>query len=431
MESCSSALWHKKNRQKARAFRRISSFFIIFSITFTFLSIPSVRAQKVIETIQVEGASRMIMAPNGEYAYLAGSTYTMGAVHVMSPVDNTVTATIPLPNFYASYTNVELQSTPSGIAITPDSKYLYVTNLKAEYSKAVYKISTATNELIATINGLTFPSSVTITPNGEYAYIITTKFLTGEDSISVLDTATDTIETKIMFSSGLRSVAITPNGEYAYVTSSSGHTVTVIDTATNLITTTITDINYPTGVAIAPNGKYAYVANCLTDSAYGFTSGEVLVIDTTTNTIEATISNLSSPSAIALSLNGAYAYVTNPSQGTISVIDIANRKVISTITDVPTNAITVMPNSKYVYAIGGGTVAVIDTTLTTAIVSPSPSPPPSPTSTATATPTPTPMPTATPTPIPTPYEVPIMGLAFIVIVFLAGVGLLIYLIKRK
>jgi hypothetical protein len=49
----------------------------------------------------------------------------------------------------------------------------------------------------------------------------------------------------------------------------------------------------------------------------------------------------------------------------------------------------------------------------------------------TPTPTLTPSPTATPTPLPNPYEIPIIVVAFIVIVVLAGLGLLIYLMKRK
>ena len=45
--------------------------------------------------------------------------------------------------------------------------------------------------------------------------------------------------------------------------------------------------------------------------------------------------------------------------------------------------------------------------------------------------TPTLSPTISPSPLPTPYEIPIIGVAFIVIVFAAGLGLLIYLTKRK
>ena len=39
--------------------------------------------------------------------------------------------------------------------------------------------------------------------------------------------------------------------------------------------------------------------------------------------------------------------------------------------------------------------------------------------------------TPTPSPLPNPYEIPVIVVAFIVIVVLAGLGFLIYLIKRK
>lgn len=45
--------------------------------------------------------------------------------------------------------------------------------------------------------------------------------------------------------------------------------------------------------------------------------------------------------------------------------------------------------------------------------------------------TPTPLPETSPSPLPNPYLIPMVGVAFIVIVFAAGLGLLIYLIKRK
>jgi hypothetical protein len=62
---------------------------------------------------------------------------------------------------------------------------------------------------------------------------------------------------------------------------------------------------------------------------------------------------------------------------------------------------------------------------------PSPAATPTPTPSPAATPTPTPSPTISPSPLPSPYEIPIVGLTFIVIIFAAGLGLLIYLIIRK
>src|SRR5918993_1225982 len=59
----------------------------------------------------------------------------------------------------------------------------------------------------------------------------------------------------------------------AYVTNFSDNTVSVIDTATNTVTTTVSVGAGPRGVAITPGGAFAYVANL---------SGTVSVIDTAT-----------------------------------------------------------------------------------------------------------------------------------------------------
>jgi YVTN family beta-propeller protein len=56
-------------------------------------------------------------------------------------------------------------------------------------------------------------------------------------------------------------VAITPNGTYAYVTNYGSGTVSVINTATNTVTATISGFNTPNGVAAAPNGAYVYITN--------------------------------------------------------------------------------------------------------------------------------------------------------------------------
>ena len=55
-------------------------------------------------------------------------------------------------------------------------------------------------------------------------------------------------------------VAVTPDGKHAYVTNGSV-TVSVIDTATNTVVATVPVGSFPFGVAVTPDGKHAYVTN--------------------------------------------------------------------------------------------------------------------------------------------------------------------------
>ena len=67
----------------------------------------------------------------------------------------------------------------------------------------------------------------------------------------------------------------------AYITNQNSNTVSVIDTATDTISATIPVGLTPEGVAVSPDGRKVYVANVGVST--------VSVIDTATNTVSATI----------------------------------------------------------------------------------------------------------------------------------------------
>jgi YVTN family beta-propeller protein len=81
-------------------------------------------------------------------------------------------------------------------------------------------------------------------------------------------------------------VAVNPAGTRLYVTNFflEDNTVSVIDTTTNTVLTTVAVGRDPLGVAVNPAGTRVYVANQTDD---GF--GDVSVIDTASNTVVATV----------------------------------------------------------------------------------------------------------------------------------------------
>ena len=60
---------------------------------------------------------------------------------------------------------------------------------------------------------------------------------------------------------GPNAMAVNPAGTYAYVANYNDNTVSVIDTATNTVTATIPVGHVPDAVAVNPAGTYVYVAN--------------------------------------------------------------------------------------------------------------------------------------------------------------------------
>src|SRR5262245_49048691 len=110
---------------------------------------------------------------------------------------------------------------------------------------------------------------------------------------------------------------------FAYVTNPGAGTISVIDTATNTVVATVPVGGAPRWVAITPDGTRAYVTNV----------GAVSVIDTATNTVVATVPVGNSPQGVAITPDGTRAYVTIGIGlgGAVSVIDTATNSVVANL----------------------------------------------------------------------------------------------------
>jgi YVTN family beta-propeller protein len=92
------------------------------------------------------------------------------------------------------------------------------------------------------------PWGVAATPDSHHVYVTNT----GSNNVSVIDTAANTVVATVPVGSLPSGVAVTPDGKHAYVTNQSSNTVSVIDTATNTVVATVTVGNNPVGVGIVP-----------------------------------------------------------------------------------------------------------------------------------------------------------------------------------
>ncbi len=235
--------------------------------------------------------------------------------------------------------------------------FAYVTN---ESSNTVSVIDTATNTVAEALTVGSGPVGVAVAPDGKHAYV--TNF--DNNSVSVIDTTANTVEAATLtVGTNPVGVAVTPDGKHAYVANEFGNTVSVIDTATNTVETATIPVGFaPFGVAVAPDGKHAYVTN--------LGSNSVSVIDTATNTVEmATIPVGNGPFGVAVAPDGKHAYVTNDNPTSVSVIDTATNTVEAAALAVGTGptGVAVTPDGKHAYVanFGSNSVSVIDTATNT------------------------------------------------------------------
>ncbi len=193
---------------------------------------------------------------------------------------------------------------------------------------------------------------IDIADAGTYAYITNG----GSNTVSVINTATDTITAVVSVGSTPYGVAVSPDGTKVYVANRGSNTVSVIDTATNNVTATVPVGNTPEGAAVSPDGTKLFVAN--------LNSTTVSVINTTTNTVIATVPVGNNPSGVAVNPSGTKVYVTNTQSNTVSVIDTATNTVVATV-DAGTYpfGVAVSPDGSKVYVpnLNSNSVSVINT----------------------------------------------------------------------
>ena len=159
--------------------------------------------------------------------------------------------------------------------------------------------------------------------SGPWAYI--SNFSDG--TVSVIDTATNTVTATVMVGAGPLGVAVTPDGAHVYVVNSGDNTVSVIATATNTVGAPVPVGACPFGVAVTPDGAHVYVTN---------SDNTISVIATATNTVGAPVPVGLGSFGVAVTPDGAHVYVVNSdalsSHSTVSVIATADNTVGAMVT---------------------------------------------------------------------------------------------------
>ncbi len=240
------------------------------------------------------------------------------------------------------------------VGIASAVPYAYISN---HYDGTVSVIDTADNTVLTTVTVGSYPLGVAVNPAGTMAYVANYN----ADTVSVIETNTNTVVATVPVGDSPMGVTINPTGTRVYVTNEIGNSVSVIDTSSNTVIATMTSPGTGLyGVAVNSDGTKVYAVKSNING--------VSVIDTTTNTAESTVTVGGSPKGIAVSPIEAVAYVANSADDTVSVINTDTNTVIDTI-NVGNGpyAVAFNPDGTKVYVANyyGGTVSVIDTSTKT------------------------------------------------------------------
>jgi YVTN family beta-propeller protein len=247
-----------------------------------------------------QGPTSVAITPDGKFAYV---TDVFGK-----------TVSVIETGLRRNVGTIEVGANPFGIAITPDGKYAYVAD---SGSDEVTVISTATKKVVKSIPVGGEPLGVAISPTGKFAYV--TDF--SDDAVEAINTETMTVSGQpIEVGKGPVGIEFTPGGT-AYVVDRTGKEVSAINTSTRKVTgiPLAEESGEPRGISISPDGTKAYVI--------GLETGPISVIDTGTNKLTGEVKVEGEPEEVAFAANGKTVYVTENEPQQVQTINVETGKV--------------------------------------------------------------------------------------------------------
>lgn len=238
-------------------------------------------------------------------------------------------------------------------AIARAEPFAYVTYS----SKQIAVVDVSTDTVVNTISGSTgdtnFYSNIVIAPDGMRAYVANPN----DDTIQVLDLASDTLSPPIDVGDEPVSVAVSPDGSRAYVINRGDGTVSILDTGTDSVVDTVTVGSEPMAIATNTRKNRIYVVD--------FNDDTLSVLDITTDTVIDTVDTGARPTDVVVSLDGSRVYTMDQSDNVVSVFETGNYNLVATIdVGIAPVAAAVRPDGRRLYVANGfdDTVSVVDTT---------------------------------------------------------------------
>lgn len=285
------------------------------------VSVVDIATNTILANIPVEGPHNIVVSPDGSHAYVASIQVTNPTFNIrqafvvaIDTATNSIVANIPL-------NGAQIQIS-QGMALTPDSTKLYVTD-QSPSGTVIDVIDTATNTITTSIPTPNINSrTLVMAPDGSRLYVANATI----GDIYVIDTATNAIVDTILTDAppaGTSAMVISPDGSRLYASSSFNFTMSVVDTATNTRVSTFPSADW-FSMTITPDGTKIYAIGQPD-------SGPYWVIDTATFTTTTLGDGFRAWWQAAITPDGAFAYLTDELYDTLVEFDTTTNLEVAAI----------------------------------------------------------------------------------------------------
>jgi len=239
-------------------------------------------------------------------------------------------------------------SYPIGIGVNSVTNKLYVAN---QFSNSISVIDSSTDIIESTIQVDNFPYDLEVNPFNNRIYVTNRE----SNTVSVIDGSTNQRLSNINVGDSPVGISINPSLNMVYVTNLNSKSLSIIDSIDNKVTQTVKLNELVYGVAVNPLTNLVYISNLINNT--------LSVLDGNTNKIINKIAVENMPTAININYKTNLIYVTNYLSNSISIIDGITNKVISTIkvAKFPVDAVVnPLTNKVYISHNGDDVVSIID-----------------------------------------------------------------------
>jgi YVTN family beta-propeller protein len=167
---------------------------------------------------------------------------------------------------------IKVGEVPKYVAVTPDSKYVLVTNWE---SFTLNVIDVHTSKVVKSIYLGPYPRGIAVSPDSRTAYIA----VMGTTNIAVVDLKDFSLSWISGVGSGPRHLCMAGNGKYLYATLNSEGNVAKIDPKKKVVIDKVYTGSEPRSMAIAPDGKSLFVVNYNSSTMSQVRTSDMKVID--------------------------------------------------------------------------------------------------------------------------------------------------------
>ncbi len=168
---------------------------------------------------------------------------------------------------------IHVGSVPKFLAVTPDDKYLLVSDW-CSYALSVVDVSTAKE--IRRIPLGPYPRGIAVDPRSRTAYVA----IMGSTEIAKVNLRTFSVRWITGVGTSPRHLVMSPGGRWLYVTLNADGTVAKIDLRTDKVVARVATGSQPRSMAIAPDGRSLYVVNNGSNTVTKIRTSDMTIIQT-------------------------------------------------------------------------------------------------------------------------------------------------------